>query len=80
MARVKSNKLQVGGYIFAKDFPQAEHVIRGKDMGMSYECDGANVEDMNAETWVITKVAAFTGAAVLDRNKAAYRSTRFELA
>ena len=48
-------------------------------MGMSWELADAHVEDMRAEVWTLTR-ATFTGAAILLREKAAYRNTSFELA
>jgi hypothetical protein len=48
-------------------------------MGMSWELADAHVEDMRAEIWTLTR-ATFTGAAILLREKAAYRNTSFELA
>jgi hypothetical protein len=45
---------------------------------MSYEITDALVEDITASVWVLNRVT-FTGAAVLRRDKAAYRSTWIEL-
>jgi len=42
------------------------------------EITDALVEDMKANVWVLNRVT-FTGAAVLRRDKAAYRSTWIEL-
>ena len=47
-------------------------------MGMSYELADAHVADMRASVWTLTK-ATFTGAAILMREKAAYRNTSFRL-
>jgi hypothetical protein len=47
-------------------------------MGMSYELADAHVADMHASIWTLTR-ATFTGAAILLRDKAAYRSTSFHL-
>jgi len=47
-------------------------------MGMSYELADARVDDMRAEVWKLTRVT-FTGAAVLLREKAAYRGTSFRI-
>ena len=47
-------------------------------MGMSYELADAHVADMRAQIWTLTR-ATFTGAAILLREKAAYRSTSFHL-
>ena len=47
-------------------------------LGMSYEIADALVEDIKAQVWVLKRVT-FTGAAVLRRDKAAYKSTWIEL-
>ena len=47
-------------------------------MGMSYELANAHVADMRADVWTLTR-AMFTGAAILLRDKAAYRNTSFRL-
>ena len=44
-----------------------------------YELADAKVEDMRAEVWKLTRVT-FTGAAILLREKAAYRATSFRMA
>ena len=74
-ADVEANRLRVSGYLFGKDFPEVEDRMRRGTagmMGMSYEIADAHVEDMNAEIWKLTR-ATFTGAAILLREKAAYR-------
>ena len=80
-ADLVGRQLKVSGYLFAKDFPevtrQLRHLMPG-DMGMSYELANAHVEDMNAQIWKLTR-ATFTGAAILLRDKAAYRDTHFAL-
>lgn len=81
-ADVEGNRLQVSGYLFGKDFPEVEDRMRqgaAGTMGMSYEIADAQVEDMNSEIWKLTR-ATFTGAAILLREKAAYRNTSFQLA
>lgn len=81
-AEVEGNRLQVSGYLFGKDFPEVEDRVRrgtAGTLGMSYEIADAQVEDMNAEIWKLTR-ATFTGAAILLREKAAYRNTSFQLA
>jgi len=81
-ADVEGPELQVAGYLFAKDFPEVERQMRQGlpgSMGMSWELADAHVEDMRAEIWTLTR-ATFTGAAILLREKAAYRHTSFELA
>ena len=81
-ADVEGNRLQVSGYLFGKDFPEVEEQMRRSNpaaMGMSYEIADAHVADMNASVWSLTR-ATFTGAAILLREKAAYRATSFRLA
>jgi hypothetical protein len=80
-ADVEGPRLQVAGYLFAKDFPEVERQMRQSlpgIMGMSWELADAHVEDMRADIWTLTR-ATFTGAAILLREKAAYRNTSFEL-
>ena len=81
-ANVVGRKLTVRGYLYARDFPEAAEDIRAsapQAMGMSYELADAQVADMREEIWRLTK-ATFTGAAILLRDKAAYRATSFRLA
>jgi hypothetical protein len=84
-ANLVGQRLVVGGYLYARDFPdvaKAIEVSAAADpgaMGMSYELADARVEDMRAEVWKLTRVT-FTGAAILLRDKAAYRSTSFRMA
>lgn len=105
-AEIVGKQLELGGYIFAKDFPEIVREIgrgsgmrRGQTMregigetalrasqdnhahsllGMSYEIADARVADVRSKVWMLTRVT-FTGAAVLRRDKAAYRDTWIEL-
>ena len=82
-AEVDGQRLTVAGYLFARDFPEMEAKIEAESsgasaMGMSYELADAHVADMRAQVWTLTR-ATFTGAAILLREKAAYRSTSFRL-
>jgi hypothetical protein len=80
-AEVDGRELMVAGYLFARDYPEMEEKV-GVDgsslMGMSYELADAHVADMRAQVWTLTR-ATFTGAAILLREKAAYRSTSFRV-
>lgn len=81
-ANLLGNKLVVRGYLYARDFPEVAEAIKAhapQAMGMSYELADARVEDMRAEIWKLTRVT-FTGAAILLREKAAYRATSFRMA
>ena len=79
-------KLMVSGFLFARDYPEMEKLhmeatgaagVAGA-MGMSYELADAHVADMRASVWTLTR-ATFTGAAILLRDKAAYRGTSFRV-
>jgi hypothetical protein len=81
-ANLMENRLVVRGYIYARDFPEVAKTLAAhapESMGMSYELADARVEDMHAEIWKLTRVT-FTGAAILLREKAAYRATSFRMA
>ena len=81
-AELIGQRLVVRGYLYARDFPEVAGAIQALDpgsMGMSYELTDARVEDMRADVWKLTRVK-FTGAAILLREKAAYRATSFRIA
>jgi hypothetical protein len=88
-ADIVGRVIEVGGFLYARDFPEivkeigrpgrkGAAVSAGAGLGMSYEIADALVEDMTASVWVLNRVT-FTGAAVLRRDKAAYRATWIEL-
>jgi hypothetical protein len=91
-AEIVGKDLELSGYLFAKDFPeivrqielgaiQASAVSRRRPqspLGMSYEIADASVADVRAKIWTLTRVT-FTGAAILRRDKAAYRDTWIEM-
>jgi hypothetical protein len=92
-ADIVGRVVEVGGFLYARDFPEIVAEIRGPavnppflkerervghPLGMSYEIADALVEDIKASVWVLNRVT-FTGAAVLRRDKAAYFSTWIEL-
>jgi hypothetical protein len=73
--------IQVSGFLYARDFPEVVRELRagGRNLlGMSYEIADAHVAELAAATWSITQFT-FTGAALLRRDKAAYRDTWIEL-
>ena len=79
--RPSPHSLAVGGYLYARDFPELVREIRMKGpklLGMSYEIAEAKIDDVGAEIWTVSDFA-FTGAAVLRRDKAAYKQTWIEL-
>ena len=86
-----STRIEVAGFLYARDFPKIVRTLRTTQpnfagaegsqrhlYGMSYEITEAVVRDFNAPVWIVTEFT-FTGAAVLRRDKAAYRNTWFEL-
>ena len=84
-AHLEGKRLLVSGFLFGRDFPEMEQKMGSSltaaaavEMGMSYELADAHVADMRAEVWTLTR-ATFTGAAILLRDKAAYRATSFRL-
>jgi hypothetical protein len=87
-AEIVGRNLELGGYLFAKDFPEIVRKIRlgpraghdsGHALGMSYEIADARIADLRSKIWTLTRVT-FTGAAILRRDKAAYQNTWIELA
>ncbi len=87
-AELDGRRLTVAGFVFSRDFPEIEQRLSQSQaagdlfpegaMGMSYELAEAHVADMSASVWTLTR-ATFTGAAILLREKAAYRDTAFRL-
>ena len=105
-AEIVGREIEVGGFLYGRDFPEMVEEIGKSDssgrsgadksvratqehagggaratqagLGMSYEIADAVVEDIKAAVWVLNRVT-FTGAAVLRREKAAYKSTWIEL-
>src|SRR5579863_5953403 len=81
-AEIVGKELELGGYLFAKDFPEIVREIgrgttrqegtretghQGKAcLAMSYEIADARVADTQAKIWTLTQVT-FTGAAILRR-------------
>lgn len=81
-ANLRGKKLVVKGYLYARDFPDAAEAIQAhapEALGMSFELADARVEDMRTEIWKLTRIT-FTGAAILLREKAAYKGTSFRMA
>src|ERR1700678_1472845 len=59
-AEIDGRKVTVGGYLFARDFPEMEAKIQANGsgselMGMSYELADAHVADMRAQMWTLTR-------------------------
>ena len=77
-AYLLGNRIIVKGIVYAKDCPNDVYQLRNGKFGMIYEIDEARVSDMRKEVWELSRIT-FTGAAVLLREKTAYKGTRFWL-
>ena len=75
-ADIEGEDLAIEGFFYAADFPElVQRIKRDKaTLGFSYEAQVIDVEDREADPWVITRLI-FTGAAVLRKDKAAYQTT-----
>ena len=76
-AEVAGNELRIEGFFYAADFPEEIARIRADKaaMGFSFEAQRILVADLEADPLVIT-ACVFTGAAVLQKDKAAFITTR----
>ncbi len=82
------SRIEIAGYVYARDFPEVMRALRRQSvarapspaygLGMSYELTDARIADVHAAIWTVT-ACTFTGAAILRRDKAAYRDTWIEL-
>lgn len=79
-AELVGERVEIEGHLFAHDFPELVKEISASrgTLGMSYEIAGARVCETDAGVWSVTEFT-FTGAAVLRKDKAAYRGTKFEM-
>mgnify|MGYP005811211731 CR=1 FL=1 len=81
MDEVKPHAVSISGFLYGRDFPELVREMRAKGpavLGMSYEITDARIDDVAANVWQVTDFT-FTGAAVLRRDKAAYRGTWIEV-
>ena len=82
------SSIEIAGYLYARDFPEVMRELREQSpagggratlqLGMSYEITDARIDDLRAVVWTVSE-CTFTGAAILRRDKAAYRDTWIEL-
>lgn len=73
---VNGDYIWIAGFLYAADFPQQVARIQAdkRVLGFSWELKNIHVENAEADPWVITE-CVFTGAAVLQKSKAAYTTT-----
>lgn len=75
-AHIEGNAIHIDGFVYAADFPKQAlqiHLNQAK-LGFSFEAQQIAVEDLGADPLVITD-CVFTGAAILMKDSAAYRTT-----
>jgi hypothetical protein len=79
-AELVGERVEVEGHLFVHDFPELvkEMAASPTRLGMSYEIANARVQESAQGIWAITEFA-FTGAAVLRKERAAYLETNFEV-
>lgn len=75
-ANVVGNAIEVEGFIYAADFPETAQLIKDlkEVLGFSFEAQRLTILDPTADVLTITDLA-FTGAAILRKDKAAYSTT-----
>lgn len=75
-ARIDGKAIRIEGFIYARDFPEAAAEIRRRkdDLGFSFEAADVYVTDPDADILEV-QALTFTGAAILEKSLAAYRST-----
>lgn len=75
-AHIDGNELLIEGYVWASDFPRESLRIHmdQASLGFSFEAQQIAVESLQADPLVITD-CVFTGAAILMKDAAAYRTT-----
>ncbi len=84
-AAIEGRQLLVRGVVYARDFPEIVARAEGGDagrgdrpLGMSFEMVGGHVRDMRSKIWRLWQLT-FVGAAVLERERAAWRSSSFRI-
>jgi hypothetical protein len=75
-ATIEGDAIVIEGFIYAADFPDVAAEIKASQdvLGFSYEARNLYTNDPDANPCVITD-CVFTGAAILRKDKAAYRTT-----
>jgi hypothetical protein len=75
-ARIDNNAIHIDGFIYASDFPtEALRIhMRQADLGFSFEAQQLRVESVETDPVIVTS-CIFTGAAILFKNDAAYKTT-----
>lgn len=75
----KGKDVWVKGFVWKKDFPEAERDLKKPNLGMSMELSNVEVENEHASVWKLDDFS-FTGATILDKDAAAYHNTTLSAA
>ena len=80
-ADISGSALEIAGILYAADFPAIVKDLRARQsvLGFSFEASLVAVADETADPLVIQS-CVFTGAAILRKDRAAYRTTSFDAA
>jgi len=75
-ANIVGNAIEISGFVYAADFPEVAASIKSLQsaLGFSFEAERILVEDPSADILRIIELA-FTGAAILRKDAAAYQTT-----
>lgn len=75
-ADIQGDAIVIDGFVYAADFPETAARIKALQsaLGFSFEAQRITVDDPGADVLRITELA-FTGAAILRKDKAAYQTT-----
>jgi hypothetical protein len=73
-AWMDGKEVKIAGFVWKKDFPEAERDLKRKDLGTSMELADVYVKNEHANIWELNDFE-FTGATILKRNAAAYTKT-----
>lgn len=71
---MSGDKVEVKGFVYAKDFPEVKQDFKQGKLGMSMELANVYVKDEHADVWYLEDFH-FTGATVLKKDAAAYYQT-----
>jgi hypothetical protein len=72
-ATIEGSDLRIEGFVYAADFPEEAAFIKANknNLGFSFEAQDIRVESLDSDPLVIT-ACVFTGAAILEKVKAAF--------
>lgn len=79
-AWIDGQAVRIAGFLFAQDFPEVARMVAGGALGLSYQLHNAHVRDLADEQLLRIHRCTFIGAAILDRDKAAYAGTSIRIA